>query len=82
MKNKPLMGVVLLLGVIVVLMLALLFSGYGRGVSQEDYNAVVAQRGAAQAQVTSLQSDLGKGSTFTVRLPLEREGVEAASGTG
>ncbi len=52
MKKKALASVAVLLVSVVLLI------GCATGVSQEDYNAVVSQRDAAQAQVASLEAEL------------------------
>jgi outer membrane murein-binding lipoprotein Lpp len=46
----------ILIGVVLLLVSSLMLSGCA-GVSQEEYDAVVAERDTAQAQVASLQSD-------------------------
>ena len=52
MKNKVLSGALLLLAA------SLVFGGCAGGISQEDYDAVVAERDAVKAQLASLQSDI------------------------
>lgn len=72
MKKKALIAVVLLL------VSSLLLGACATGVSQEDYDAVVAERDAAQAQVASLQADLAtsEGKLTTVQSELEEMQAE------
>ncbi len=53
MKRKLLIGMALVL-------MSLLLVGCGGWVAREDHEAVIAERDAAQTEVTSLQGDLGK----------------------
>jgi predicted nucleic acid-binding Zn-ribbon protein len=71
MKRKLLIGMVLLL----VSSLALV--GCPAGVSQEEYDAVVAERDAAQAQVVTLEADVAEAQAQVAEL--EANAAQAAA---
>jgi len=72
MKSKLLTAIVLLL---VVSFLP------GCGVAQEEYDAALAERDAAEAEVTSLQSDLGKAQSQIDTLESELSKVQGQNKT-
>jgi len=70
MKGKLLMGMVLLL----VSSLALV--GCTAGVSQEEYDAVVAERDAAQAQIVELEANAAQAAAYAEFMALWMSGTQ------
>ena len=71
MKRKLLIGI----GLLLVSSLAL--GGCAAGVSQEEYDAVVAERDAAQAQVVTLEADVAEAQAQVAEL--EANAAQAAA---
>jgi len=58
----------LLIGVVLLLVSSLTLVGCAAGVTQEEYDAVVAERDAAQAQVVTLEADVAEAQTQVAEL--------------
>jgi len=71
MKRKLLIGMVLLL------VSSLVLGGCAAGVTQEEYDAVVAERDAAQAQVVTLEADVAEAQAQVAEL--EANAAQAAA---
>jgi hypothetical protein len=67
----------LLVGMVLLLVSSLTLVGCAAGVSQEEYDAVVAERDAAQAQVVTLEADVAEAQAQIVEL--EANAAQAAA---
>ena len=72
MKSKS-----LLVGVTILVVLGIIFSGCSSGISQEDYDEVVAERDAAEAEITDLETQITDLEAEVTALEAEVAALEA-----